>query len=51
MTSTQTGEVLAGVTWQNGWGGMAGSISDRVMRKGLSEAASEISAALAERMR
>jgi hypothetical protein len=51
MVSTHSGEVLAGVTWQNGWGGRAGSIADRLMRKGLSEAAAEISAALADRLR
>lgn len=51
MTSTRDGQLLAGVSWQNGFGGQAGSIADRVMRKGLAEAASEIAAALAERAR
>ena len=51
MNSTHNGQVLAGVTWQNGFGGVAGSPADRVMRKGLSEAASEIAAALAERIK
>ena len=51
MNSTQTGQVLAGVTWQNGWGGRAGSPADRVMRKNLSEAANEIASALAQRVR
>jgi hypothetical protein len=51
MNSTHDGQVLAGVTWQNGFGGAAGSPADRVMRKGLSEAAAEIATALAERVR
>lgn len=50
MNSTHTGQVLAGVTWQNGWGGMAGSMADRTMRSNLSEAANEIATALAERL-
>jgi hypothetical protein len=50
MNSTHTGQVLAGVTWQNGWGCVAGSPCDRVMRKGLSEAAREIADALARRV-
>ena len=51
MNSTHNGQVLAGVTWQNGFGGAAGSPADRVMRKGLTDAASEIAAALAERVK
>jgi len=51
MNSTSTGQVIAGVTWQNGFGGAAGSPADRLMRKGLHEAAVEISNALAERVR
>lgn len=51
MNSTHNGKLLAGVTWQNGYGGRAGSPADRVMRKGLSEAANEIAAALAERVK
>ena len=51
MNSTQNGQVLAGVTWQNGFGGQAGSMADRVMRKGLADAAAEIASALAERLR
>jgi len=47
VNSTHTGRVIAGVTWQNGWGGMAGSIADRTMRQGLSEAAREIAGSLA----
>ena len=47
-TSTHTGRIIAGVSWQNGWGGQAGSIADRQMRKGLSEVAQEISTSLAE---
>jgi len=47
MTSTESGALIAGVTWQNGFGGEAGSVVDRVMRKGLSQAASEIANQLA----
>ena len=51
VNSTDTGQVVAGITWQNGWGGQAGSIADRTMRKGLAEAAAEISDALVESLR
>jgi hypothetical protein len=51
MNSTHNGQIIAGVTWQNGWGGQAGSIVDRVMRKGLSEAATEITDALVKNLR
>ena len=50
MNSTHNGQVIAGVTWQNGFGGTAGSPADRVMRKGLSDAATEIAVALIERV-
>jgi hypothetical protein len=42
VNSTSTGEILAGLSWQNGWGGQAGSIADRSMRKDIAEAAKEI---------
>lgn len=51
LNSTHTGKVLAGATWQNGWGGRAGSIADRTMRKGLSETAAEITDALVKGVR
>lgn len=51
MTSTADGKLLAGVTWQNGFGGQAGSIADRVMRQGLSGAASEIANGLSRQVR
>ena len=47
-TSTHSGKIIAGISWQNGWGGMAGSPADRMMRKGLAEAAQEIGEALSE---
>ena len=50
VTNTANGRLIAAVTWQNGWGGMAGSISDRVMRDNLTEAANEIAEELAARM-
>lgn len=48
INSTHNGSVLAGITWQNGWGGQAGSIADRQHRKGLADAATEIADALAK---
>jgi len=48
LNSTSDGKLIAGVSWQNGWGGGAGSIADRTMRKGLTEAAAEITEALAK---
>ena len=51
VTDTATGQVIAGITWQNGWGGMRGSISDRVMRKNLTEAANEIANELLKRLK
>jgi hypothetical protein len=51
LTGVSRGQVIAGLTWQNGWGGMRGSMADRTMRKNLADAASEISAALVERIR
>ena len=42
LTSTHNGQLLAGLTWQNAWGGMSGSIADRVMKKDLSETAEQI---------
>jgi hypothetical protein len=50
LTSTTDGRLLSGVTWQNGWGGKAGSIADRQMRKDLNEAATEIAEALSSRL-
>ena len=51
ITSTMSGETVAGITWQNGWGGQRGSIADRSMRKNLSEAAREIAGELRNRVR
>lgn len=51
MTSTHTGQMIGGVTWQNGWGGMAGSPADRIMRQDLGDAANEIADELAKRLR
>ena len=42
VNSTIDGKILAGLSWQNGWGGQAGSIADRMSRKGLAQAAKEI---------
>jgi len=51
VTDTSAGRVIAGIVWQNGWGGQRGSIADRVMRKNLSEAASEIADEIVKRLR
>lgn len=51
VNSTHTGQVIAGISWQNGWGGQAGSIADRTMRKGLAEAAAEIANSLVATIR
>ncbi len=51
MNSTHNGKIIVGVSWQNGWGGQAGSIADRAMRKGITEAASEIATALVNKIK
>lgn len=51
VSSTSTGQILAGVTWQNGRGGAVGSPADSMMRSDLSEAASEVAEELAKRLR
>lgn len=51
ITLTESGNTIAGITWQNGWGGQRGSIADRSMRKNLSEAAREISKEIMKRIR
>lgn len=48
MISTHSGQVLAGVTWQNGFSGYREF--SPLVRKGLTEAAAEIAVALAERV-
>lgn len=51
ITSTRSGDIIAGITWQNGWGGQRGSIADRTMRKNLFEAAQEIAGEIMKRLR
>lgn len=51
VTDTANGNLLAGITWQNAWGGMRGSIADRTMRKNLSGAAQAIAKELSNRLR
>lgn len=51
ITSTADGTMLAAMSWQNAWGGMTGSPADRMMRKGLSEAAREIVKSLRKLLR
>lgn len=43
LNSTHTGQVLLGLSWQNGWGGLHGSIADRVMTSDVVDAAKTIS--------
>jgi hypothetical protein len=43
--------VIGGVAWQNGWGGQAGSMADRTMRKDVIEAAREIADVLVKAIR
>ncbi len=50
VTDTATGAILAGLSWQNGWGGMRGSMADRTMRANLSSAAQEIAAEIHQRL-
>jgi len=49
INSTNNWEVIAGVSWNNGWGGRAGSIADRTMRVDIAEAAYQIVNQLVER--
>jgi hypothetical protein len=52
LNSTKKGgEMIVGVSWQNGWGGRVGSIMDRSMRKDIAGAAKEIVTALLARTR
>ncbi len=52
INSTKAGsEIIAGVSWQNGWGGRPGSISDRSKRKDITGAAKEIVRALIKKGR
>lgn len=50
VTDTRNGSLIAGATWQNGWGGQAGSMADRTMRKGLNEAANDIAKSLSQQL-
>ena len=51
LTNTKTQQVVAAVSWQNGWGGQAGSMADRTMRKDVADAAKEIVDTLSKSMR
>ena len=50
LTDTENGNIIVGITWQNGYGGMRGSVADRTMRKNLSQAANEIAKELVRRL-
>lgn len=47
LVSTSTGQVIFGVTWQNGKGGAQGSPVDGMMRSNLGQAAKSISYGIA----
>jgi hypothetical protein len=51
LNSTYSAKVIGGVAWQNGWGGQAGSMADRTMRKDVIEAAREIADVLVKAIR
>jgi hypothetical protein len=51
VVSTQTGEVVAAVTWQNGQGGARGSPADAMMRKDIVGAAQQIAQSLVIQLR
>lgn len=51
VSSTHTGSVVGGVSWQNGWGGMPGSMADRTVRRGLVATARELADALLPQLR
>jgi hypothetical protein len=42
LVATSTGQLIVGVTWQNGKGGAQGSPADGIMRSNLSQAAKQI---------
>lgn len=51
LNSTYNGQLIAGVSWQNGYGGQAGSMADRMMRSDVSSAAKEIVAELVKNIK
>ena len=50
VTSTHTGQIISGLTWQNGYGCVPTSPCDRLMRKGLAETASSLARRLAKNL-
>ncbi|MDH5325326.1 MAG: hypothetical protein OEZ68_02395 [Gammaproteobacteria bacterium] len=42
VISSDTGKIIIGATWQNGFGGASGSIADRVVRSDVTDAAEDI---------
>ncbi len=51
LTSTHSGQVLAGIVWQNARAGAIGSVADGFARKGLSQAVTEVADALMKTIR
>lgn len=50
VTASRGGAVLAGVVWENGWGGESGSTLDRAKRKSIAAAAREMAEGLARQL-
>lgn len=48
IVATATGQLIVGVTWQNGKGGAQGSVMDGVMRSNLSAVAKQIAGGIAK---
>jgi hypothetical protein len=46
LVSTHTGRLISGTSWQNGYGGVQGSLADRMMRVDINKAANSIVNAL-----
>ncbi|MGY8985732.1 MAG: hypothetical protein ACKVIX_03745 [Sphingomonadales bacterium] len=51
VTSTHNGQIIAGVSWQNGWGCAPDSPCDALMSSGTTEAAQEIVVGLAKTLK
>ena len=48
INSTDNGELISGVMWQNAWAGQEESVADRIMRKNIPQAAEQITKRLAK---
>ena len=50
VTSTLNGSILAGATWENGWGGAQGSPADAMMRRDLGDASEAVVEVLTQQL-